>query len=269
MQDVQYVEVDGRRVAYRRAGTGPPVLLLHGAVCDGRVWRHTFDALVPQFDVVAWDAPGCGASEDPPATFAIADYADCLAGLVDALALPASHVIGHSWASTVALAFALRHRTRVRSLVLVGAYAGWSGSLPADEVAQRVASAERAAAEMESGAWDPSSMRGLFSEAMSPENRAELARVMADVRPAAFRTMAHALADADLSAELAHIDVPTLVLAGADDERSPLPVAERVRVGIAGAKLRVLEGLGHECYLEDPPAFAAAVQAFLEETNPQ
>lgn len=72
------VDVAGLRVAMRRAGEGLPLVLVHGAVCDSRVWRHQFEDLSDEFTVVAWDAPGCGQSADPPEAWRLAEYADCL-----------------------------------------------------------------------------------------------------------------------------------------------------------------------------------------------
>jgi pimeloyl-ACP methyl ester carboxylesterase len=74
-----HVQIGGLRIAYRRAGIGPPLLLLHGGACDGQVWARQLEDLSAEFSVVARDAPGCGGSSDPPATFRMADYADCLA----------------------------------------------------------------------------------------------------------------------------------------------------------------------------------------------
>ena len=81
------VEVGGFRIAYERAGTGPPLLLLHGFVGDGATtWRHQLETLSDEFTVVAWDAPGAGRSSAAPESFRLADYADCLTEFVSALA---------------------------------------------------------------------------------------------------------------------------------------------------------------------------------------
>ena len=62
---MEQVEVDGLRVAYERAGTGPPLVLLHGGVGDGpTLWRRQLEGLCDDFTVVAWDAPGAGGSSD-------------------------------------------------------------------------------------------------------------------------------------------------------------------------------------------------------------
>jgi pimeloyl-ACP methyl ester carboxylesterase len=85
--------VGGLRIAYERAGTGPPIVLLHGYVGDGRTtWRQQLDELCDEFTVVAWDAPGAGGSADPPESFGLAGYADCLASFVGGWALT-----GRTW----------------------------------------------------------------------------------------------------------------------------------------------------------------------------
>jgi pimeloyl-ACP methyl ester carboxylesterase len=99
------VEVDGLRIAYGRAGEGPPLVLLHGYVGDGpTTWRPQLEGLCDDFTVVAWDAPGAGGSSDPPESFGMAGYADALAGFVERLALEQPHVAGLSLGGVLALA---------------------------------------------------------------------------------------------------------------------------------------------------------------------
>lgn len=259
---VRSVEVNALRIAFEETGTGSPLVLVHGALCDGRVWQPQLDALAHEFSVISWDAPGCGQSDDPPESFRLPDYADALAGLVAALGLGAAHILGHSFGGALALELARRHPELVATLVLVGGYAGWRGSLPADEVDRRLAFALEAADRLPSR-FEPVSMRGLFSERMSPDTAASLASIMSESRPVATRAMARALAEADLREALPSITVPTLVIHGEADERSPLAVAEALHEGISTSSLVVLPGLGHECYLEDPGRFNAEVRGFL------
>jgi pimeloyl-ACP methyl ester carboxylesterase len=262
MTPVEYADVAGVRVAYRRAGAGPPLVLLHGSVSDSRVWRVELETFAADFTVVAWDAPGCGGSEDVADNFLMPDYAQHLAGLLDSLGLGPAHVLGHSWGSTAALELCLLRPELVRSLLLVGGYAGWKGSLPADEVDRRLQFGLQAADALPT-AFDPATMPGLFSDAMPVDRAVELARIMSDIRAPATRTMARALAACDLREQLPRIGVPTLVVAGENDVRSPLPVAEALAGGIPGARLAALPGLGHECYLESPATFERAVRRFL------
>lgn len=132
--DVERVEVDGLAISYERSGTGPPLVLLHGGVSDHRSWRRQIESLSADWTVVAWDTPGCGRSSDPPADFSLGDYADCVAGMAPATGLQRPHVGGPSFGGGLALEVFNRHRELPSSLILAGAYAGWGGSLPADEV---------------------------------------------------------------------------------------------------------------------------------------
>lgn len=158
--------------------------------------------------------------------------------------------------------FALRRPAMARSLVLVGAYAGWAGSLSACEVSQRLEFA-LSVADMGPSAFEPASMPGLFSDVMPTDRADELARIMSEIRPSGTRTMAYALAEADLRAALPMIDVPTLLVYGDADARSPLTVAREIQRAIPGSILKVLPGLGHECYLEAAASFEATVRTFL------
>ena len=78
------VGVNGLSIAYERAGDGPALVLLHGFSLDSRSWRPQVEGLSDIFTVVAWDAPGAGKSQDPPDSFGIGDWADALAGMLDA-----------------------------------------------------------------------------------------------------------------------------------------------------------------------------------------
>jgi pimeloyl-ACP methyl ester carboxylesterase len=134
---METTEVDGLRIAYERAGHGPPLVLLGGYVGDGpTTWRPQLDGLSDDFTVVAWDAPGAGRSSDPPESFGMAGYADCLAGFVERLGLGRPHVAGVSFGG--ALALHRRHADLPSTLVLASAYAGWAGSLPAEVTDQRL-----------------------------------------------------------------------------------------------------------------------------------
>jgi pimeloyl-ACP methyl ester carboxylesterase len=263
---VQWAEVADIRIGYERAGEGPPLVLVHGAVSDSRVWEAQVEAFSDEFSVIAWDAPGCGQSADPPESFRLPEYADALAGLLAQLALEPAHVLGHSFGGALALELAQRHPVAVQSLILVGGYAGWRGSLPRSEVDRRLSFALDVAGRLPGG-FEPESMPGLFSEKMSPEAATTLRAIMADCRPVATRAMAHALAEADLRDALPSIRVPTLLVYGDADERSSLSVAGDLNRRIPESKLVVLPGLGHECYLEDPALFNAEVRAFLAITS--
>ena len=258
-----HLDVDGGRVSYAQGGSGPDVVLLHGAVTDRRSWDEITALLSERFRVTAWDAPGCGGSADPDDSWGMDGFADSLVGLVRVLGLRRPHLVGHSWGSTLALSAHLRHPEAVGSLALAGAYAGWAGSLPAEDVAGRLTFALGVCAQLEAGGWDPTSMPGLFSERISPERAVRLAETMLAIRAPGTRVMAQALAACDLRPQLSSVTAATLVVAGGADERSSPQVGQTIVDAIPGADLAVLPDAGHEMFLEEPAAFVGLVTDFL------
>jgi pimeloyl-ACP methyl ester carboxylesterase len=249
---MESIEVDGRRVTFERAGTGPTtVVLLHGYIGDGpATWRHQLDALSDENTVVAWDAPGAGGSADPPESIGMAGYADCLAGFIGALGLDRPHLAGISFGGALAIALASRHPGIARSLVIVSGYAGWFGSLPPDEAEQRLAQALALSLRTPTELLD-ALLPTMFATRPEP---AAVERFAASVRafhPLGFRAMARAAAE-DLRDALPQIDVPTLLVYGDRDVRAPLPVADHLHDAIADSTLIVLPDIGHVCTLEAP-----------------
>lgn len=258
----QTIEVDGQVIGFRSAGSGAPVLLLHGAWSDSREWRPQLEGLADDFTVIAWDAPGCGASSDPPENFRLPDYADIAAGLIRSLDLDRPHVVGLSFGGGLAIELYRRHPDLPRSLVLASAYAGWAGSLPPEVVEARV---ERvlAEADLPPETWVASYLPGFFAGPVPREVIAEMTAIMGDVRAAGIKPMVKAFAEADLRDALPGITVPTLLLHGELDERAPLSVTSGLQAGIRSAELVVMPGVGHVSNVEAPAAFNAEVRRFL------
>jgi pimeloyl-ACP methyl ester carboxylesterase len=107
---------------------------------------------------VAWDEPGAGRSSDLPGEFGLADYAECLATLIQALDLGPVHLAGLSWGGTVALELYRHHPGLVATLILVDTYAGWKGSLPEEEVRARARATHRPSSSRCSTRWPPTSV---------------------------------------------------------------------------------------------------------------
>lgn len=211
--------------------------------------------------MIAWDAPGAGQSVDPPETFGISNWADCLAGFLTAVGVQRAHIVGLSWGGLLAQEFYQRHPERARTLVLADTYAGWKGSLREPIPEQRLAACLRDAS-LPPAEFVPRYLPGMFSESPSQEVRDELADIMADFHPLGFRLMATALAQADTRDVLPTIRVPTPLIWGDADARSPMPVAEQLRAAIPGAQLALISGAGHVSNLEGSAQFNALVRDF-------
>ena len=255
------VQIGGLRVAYERAGEGPSLVLLPGFLSDSRAWRPQLADLSDEFTVIAWDPPGAGGSSDPPDIFGLAEYADCLSAFVDALDLGQPHVLGLSWGGILAQEFYRRHPEQVRSLVLADTYAGWTGSFGQTAAAERLEMCLRQS-NMQPSEFVPEWIPMLLTEAAPPELADEVASIMSEFHPAGFRVMTRAIASADERDLLPRIRVPTLLLWGEADRRSPVSVAEQLRDAIPGARLVVIPGAGHVSNLEQAARFNAEVRDF-------
>ena len=256
------VSIDGMAVAHRRAGVGPPLVLLHGFTQDSRVWRPQLEALSDAFTVVAWDAPGAGESDDPSEPYGIAEWADCLARFLEVIRIERAAVGGLSWGGLLAQELYRRHPTKVASLILVDTYAGWTGSLGPETASERLAGCIADSA-LPSGEFVPRYLPGMFGPRVSSAAREELAAIMADTHPQGFRLMATALAEADTRDLLPAIDVPTLLVWGDADVRSPISIASDFHTAVRGSELVVVPGAGHVSNLERPDLFNDAVRGFL------
>ena len=255
------VNVDGIAVAYRQAGQGPPLLLLHGFLCDSRCWRHQLMHLSDQFRVVAWDAPGAGASSDPPNTYTTASYVRTLAAFLDAIGIAESHIVGLSWGGIVAQEFYRAYGPRCRSLVLADTYAGWRGSLPEPVWKERLAmclqdrdaSPETVVAKL---------LPGVFTDAASPQLRDEFAAIVSEFHATGYRLMSLSSAEVDTRDLLPRITVPTLLLWGSEDRRSPLSIADQFHGAIPRSRLAIIPNAGHVSNMEQPDVFNHHVRSF-------
>jgi pimeloyl-ACP methyl ester carboxylesterase len=214
------VEVGGLRIAYQRVGEGPPVLFLHGFFGDHRVWRQQLE-LAREYTLVAWDAPGCVRSAIPPESFRMPEYAAVLAEFIARVGVDRPHLVGNSFGGTLALQLAIEHPGTARSIVGIGRYAGWSGSFPPEVVAQRLSQTVPdldLPPDQVASKWVPG-----FVTPSAPELlKRELHDLIAGFHPAGMRPMIRALAEADLSDSISDVNVPTLLIWGDQDVRSPV-----------------------------------------------
>ncbi len=191
------------------------------------------------------------------------EYADCLADFIHAVGVERPHILGLSWGGALALELYRRHPQVPVSLVLASTYAGWAGSLPREVVVDRL---ERGLRELERPPeeWVARYLPEFFTESAPAELAEETAAMMRDLHPAGTKAMLHAMAEADLREVLSRIRVPTLLLYGELDTRSPLHVAEQLHATIPDSQLVVLPRVGHLASAEKPEEFNAAVREFVQ-----
>jgi 3-oxoadipate enol-lactonase len=257
------IEVAGGGVEITSAGEGPDLVLLHSLLID----RTAFDRVIVNFTqkrrVHLVALPGFNGSS--PAGPAVEDYADRIADALPALRLSAnSAVLGNGFGGFVAIALAARHGTLFDKLLLVDTAARFP---TAARSAFAVMAEKVAAGGM--GAVAEIAARRVFHDAYldaHPEAVAERRAVLLRFNPEAFISACRALEQVDLSAQLARIVNPTLVLVGEFDAATPVELARELAEGIGAAKFLLLPGCGHCPPLEQPQAFLAAVSEFLDLT---
>ena len=242
-------------------------MFVQGAAVDNRMWQPQLAALDGEFTIVAWDEPGAGRSSAVPADFGLPDYANCLAALIDAVALGPAHVAGLSWGGTVVLELYRHHPDLVATLILIDTYAGWKGSLHEEEVQARVDGMHQMVA-VPAEVFDPT-LPGLFAGDPPAAFVPLLEEMATDVRPDRLRHEVLLMAEADQRDLLPRITVPTLLIWGEQDVRSPLSVARQFEHAIPATKLVVIPDCGHVSNLKDSPsASMMAVRAFCRAHPP-
>jgi pimeloyl-ACP methyl ester carboxylesterase len=251
-------------MTYQREGRGPPVVMVHGYVGDGpSTWQPQLDALADEFDVIAWDLPGAGGSDDPPESFGMSGFASSLAGLIASLELHAPHLVGLSFGGATIIEFCRRRQATPCTITLVGAYAGWGGSLPQPEVETRLDQA-LALSRLSSRKLVDALLPTMFATSASPDVIAGFAEALASFHPAGLRSMARACT-ADLTEVVSTIRLPTLLVYGAEDTRAPARVAAELHDSIAGSELVVLPRAGHVCNVDAAELFNATLRRFLRQ----
>nr|MBF0683792.1 alpha/beta hydrolase [Pseudomonas sp.] len=260
---LQSMTVNGYAMSYLEMGAGDPVLLVHGSLCDCRYWAPQMAALSVNHRVIAvslrhyW--PATATADD--GSFSVSQHAADLLGLLDVLALPQAHVIGHSRGGRVALELALRHRGRVRSLVLAD-----PGAQFTDEP-QRASPAFVAEATHRLRSGDIEGGLGLFVDAVNGDNT--WARMIAG-----FKRMARDNADTLLGqsiepiqalseSELHALIVPALLVGGAASPRRYAHILDRLAAHLPRAMRVTIEGAAHGMNLAKPHSFNTAVLDFL------
>lgn len=250
--------------AYEGRGTGgPPLILVHGFPLDRRMWRHQLAGLGELARVVAVDLPGFGGSPPPTATvFAVDILADALIDVADGLGFDRFALAGLSMGGYVALSVARRYPDRISRLALLDTRA--EGDAP-EAARGRLADAERIDAE--GTGFFIERMREKWLSPRSLTGRPELVREVEEMaRSVAAKSFAATLrglaARRDERGMLSDIDVPTLVLCGADDQITPPGMMHGLAASIPGARFAKVPG-GHFCPLESPDEVNAELAAFL------
>jgi len=263
------------------AGSGEPILLVHGLGGTRRTWRHLIDALAETHTVIAPDLPGHGESDPPAGDYSLGSHAAALRDLLVALGIPRATVAGHSLGGGIALQFAYQFPDRTSRLVLVS-----TGGLGAELTPMlRAATLPGAETVVRGLARLPESLTRRLLPAVSAvpglvarqdaRPLAEGLRELAGARQRrAFIRTARAVIDwrgqtVNASRKLGlFADLPVLVAWGSDDKTIPPHHHQAIVRELPDAHLVEIAGAGHYPHETDPGRLLPALHTFLRSTEP-
>lgn len=248
-----------RGLTYRRAGSGTPLVLVHGYLGGSGQWKAELDRFSDRFDVIAPDLPGFGNAAHLPSADRIGTFAEAVVELMDDLGLGRVMLLGHSMGGMIVQELAARHVHRIERLVLYGT--GPLGLMP-DRFEPLETSRERIRAE---GVGH--TVRRIGATWFRDGDRATGFDVVASLGAQASQAAALAGLDAmahwDGRGQMQSLTMPTLVLWGDGDRSYRWPQAEALWRGLPDAKLAVIPGTAHAVHLEKPGLFHAVLEDFL------
>ena len=269
----QSIVANGIATNYHDVGSGFPVLLVHGSgpgVSAWANWRLTIPALSPQRRVIALDMVGFGFTDRPAGIrYDLDTWVAQAIGLLDALEIERADLIGNSFGGALALALAIRHPTRVRRLVLMGA-AGVSFPITPglDAVWGYTPSIANMRKLLDVFAYDRTLLGDELAELRYRASiQPGLQEAFSAMFPAPRQNAVEALASRE--EDIRALPHETLVVHGREDQVLPLSNSLTLAQWIARSQLHVFGLCGHWTQIEHAARFATLVENFLAEADAQ
>jgi 3-oxoadipate enol-lactonase len=247
---------------FRKEGRGPTVVLSHALGCDLTMWDEVAAQLAKGFTVLRFDHRGHGASEKATAPLSIEDLADDAAALIERETSGEVHFVGLSMGGMVAQQIAVRHPELVNSIVVAN-----SSSRYDDTARAMWRSRVETSRNLGMGAIADAVMPRWFTRAWRDnaahsERLLQLRRVVESTDPKSYAACCEAISRIDFFATNPLIACPTLVIAGSQDESTPIEMSRAICNAISGAELTTLTA-AHMSAVECPAEFAGLVAGFI------
>jgi pimeloyl-ACP methyl ester carboxylesterase len=279
--DEWQIELHGHRVIYRIAGSGPPVVLIHGMVNSSRHWEPVALRLTDAYTVVAPDLIGHGDSATPRGDYSLGAHATSIRDLLAAIGIDRATLVGHSLGGGVAMQFFYQFPQRTERVVLVSS--GGLGrevspmlrtaALPGASALLSLAAHPRLLAAL-SDTGDRLRRRGL-SKGVHVQAIARALRPLE--QPGAREAFLHTLRSViDVHGQRVSArdrlylleDLPTMIVWGQRDNTIPQSHGRAAHGAIAGSRFETLPRAAHFPHLEDPEGLAEVLRDFLATTQP-
>jgi pimeloyl-ACP methyl ester carboxylesterase len=275
------IELHGRRVIYRVAGSGPPVVLVHGMLNSSSHWRSVAASLADEHTVIAPDLIGHGDSAAPRGDYSLGAHAASIRDLLAAIGIERATLVGHSLGGGVAMQFFYQFPQRVERLVLVS-----SGGLGHEVSPLLRTAALPGMSALLALTINPRLLDGIWHAGGRLRERGHTLGVHLQAVARALRPLENADArGAFLHTLRSVIDVqgqrvsatdrlylleaiPTMIVWGEQDNTIPIGHGHRTRAAIPDSVFRTLPGVAHFPHLEDPDALAQLLREFVATTEP-
>lgn len=256
---VTHIDTPTGRIALRMAGAGPTLVLLHGLGGSSKSWSRQLAALAGALQVIAWDCPGYGQSDDfPGGRPTTHDFAKALLAALDSAGVGDFDLVGHSMGGAVAPWVARLAPLRVRRLVLSATKVSFGAD---DPTGYDMRLAERR--QMEDATFGKARAKGMVGEASPVFD--EVAGIASEIRLSGYEGAISLLKTADNRAILPTVEQPTLVIAGQNDRVAPIDATRAVAAAVPGARHETVADAAHAAYLEQPAAYNALLTGFLDD----
>lgn len=254
------VRSNGIDLHYETAGQGEAVLLLHGLGSRSDDWQLQVPVFAERYRVVTADMRGHGRTSKPPGPYSVPMMAADVLGLLEALAIDATYVIGLSMGGMIAFQLAVDHPERVRSLVIVNS----GPELVARTLAERLQIVRRLALARLFNPERTAQFLGprLFPKPEQAAVRAQFTAQWAENDPLAYRAAMRALVGWSVTDRLRAVSCPTLFVSG-DRDYTPVAYKEPYVAMMPNARLVVIRDSGHATPIDQAERFNAAVLEFL------
>ena len=285
MPDLEFapwqIELHGHRVIYRIAGSGPPIVLIHGMVNSSRNWERVALALADSYTVIAPDLIGHGESAAPRGDYSLGAHAAGIRDLLTAIGIDSATVVGHSLGGGVAMQFFYQFPQRTERLILVSS--GGLGhqvspllrgaALPGASALLSLAAHRRVLAvllELSERLGRKGSGKAVYLRAIA---RALQPLEEPGAREAFLQTLRSVI---DVRGQrVSAVDrlylldaMPTMIVWGGRDNTIPVTHGRQMHDAVPGSRFEILPRAAHFPNLEDPDGLAAVLRDFLETTAP-
>jgi pimeloyl-ACP methyl ester carboxylesterase len=268
-------------VIYRTAGSGPPVVLIHGMINESRHWEDVALRLADRYTVIAPDLIGHGDSATPRGDYSLGAHAATIRDLLSVLGIERASIVGHSLGGGVAMVFFYQFPQRTERLALISsgglgddvspmlrgaALPGASALLALGADRRVLAALARAGARMRERGMRNGIYLQAVARALRPLERAGAREAFLQTLRSVIDVHGQRVSARDRLYLLR--DFPTLIVWGERDNTIPLAHGRATHEAVPGSRFVTLPGAAHFPHLEDPDGLAAALGEFLAATEP-